>query len=669
MNHLHCAFAFILLLSFCAPSAFGRTPYTRGDEGLNITQRRYRLNHPDVTPKLLSNLGDFRLITNDSLFRILAQTSEMSVQRIFEPKETGPSAKAAGQAQALAAGNAAGEVARSESTNAIDYCGRFLKNFTVQPDSKWNTIRDTIFVPMAFLLLLPGAVLTQLRATIAAASPVTECAGPFEGLQRSLIAVFLIPGTYLVVNWSIDVSNSLQYSITSEYERLFGRDMYEDAMCAEIRAFAVRRPSENDTSLLTPPVDQTPRNHGQFSEFEAGFWGKLEDPCEHLEDVPATRDDASMPASAVATRVSLNVLNAGITTVWIVLCAFQTAMFYYLFFVGPVMAALWVWPVKQMRDGFKNWIEAVVTLCFWSLFWHTTVLLMACFKGVDDSGVMVMSALNFLATASVKYAFDFTGLVKAAGQEVAKIIEKGGTGGGGGAGGGTGSGHGASGGRTGRNSSTASAATAPGNIPGVTPPPPATPAVPAVTSPGPGPAPGQLDAGPPDAGNSPGAAGLQSALALRALIASQSHRRGTRWEPETVDPPPYAVPGAAPPSSHPNYQGARVMVDPNTGQLSVWNGTQYVAQPHLKVDPAMRVMILNATTGQWQPIQCPSTNGAGVRYREGELWISTGNGDRTIDPLKLFAPPPLPPALRGAPVSAAQSAITRALRGASSHRI
>lgn len=647
MIYRNWAVAIIAVLACCATAASGRTPYNRGDEGLNIVQQKYRLNHPDVTPKLLANLGDFRLITNDSLYRILSQTSELSVQRIFEPKMTGPSAKAAGQAQALAAGNAAGEVARSEGTNAIDYCGRFLKNFTVQPDSKWNTIRDTIFVPMAFLLLLPGAVLTQLRATIAAAAPVTECAGPFEGLQRSLMAAFLIPGTYLVVNWSIDVSNSLQYSITSEYERLFGRDMYQDAMCAEIRAFAVRRPSENDTSLLTPPVDQTPRNNGQFSEFEAGFWGKLEDPCENLEDVPADRDDASMPASSVATRASLNVLNAGITTTWIVLCAFQTAMFYYLFFVGPVMAALWVWPVKQMRDGFKNWIEAVVTLCFWSLFWHTTVLLMACFKGVDDTGVMVMSALNFLAVASVKYAFDFTGLVKAAGQEVAKIIEKGGSGGGGA--GGT---HGPF--EPGTSSGANRQATS--NTPATAQTPASSSLAAAPTAP-PGP-------------STPAESGLQAALALRALIASQPSCPVSRTTPvEPVEPPPYAVPGSSPPSNHPDYKGVRVLVDPETGNLSVWNGTEYVVQPHLKVDPAKRVMILNQTTGQWQPIRYPGGNGAPLTYRDGELWINAGCGERVVDPLKLFAPPPFSPAQERSPVTVAQSAITRALRGASSHRI
>ncbi len=88
-----------------------------------------------------------------------------------------------------------------------------------------------------------------------------------------------------------------------------------------------------------------------------------------------------MPASSIAARLMMNASNAGITTAWSILCAFQMAFFYYLYFIGPIMAALWVWPMKQLRDAFPSWVEGVVTLCFWSLFWHTTILLMACFKG------------------------------------------------------------------------------------------------------------------------------------------------------------------------------------------------------------------------------------------------------------------------------------------------
>ena len=38
------------------------------------------------------------------------------------------------------------------------------------------------------------------------------------------------------------------------------------------------------------------------------------------------------------------------------------------FLACGVMAALWVYPSKQLRDAFPSWCEGVVILCFWSFF-------------------------------------------------------------------------------------------------------------------------------------------------------------------------------------------------------------------------------------------------------------------------------------------------------------
>lgn len=399
--------------------------------------------------------ADERRATNAGLNRDAANTAAESLYKANEPKNVAPAARAAGQAQATAAGNAAGDVARNEAIAAIDYASRFLVNFTTQGGNKWNKIRDNIFVPMALLLLLPGAVATQVKAVISAGSPAVAPTNPFEGIQRSMIALFLIPGSYLVVNYGIDFANSVQFTISSEYRRMFGTDMYKDAICAEIRAFSTRGGDENEGSMKVPPADLSPIGKGAFSKMEGMLWGKLVDPCVGLLLVPANRDDAAMPAASIAGRLLMNSTNAGITTCWSILCAFQMAFMYYLFFVGPLMAALWVWPVKQLRDAFPAWVEGVITLCCWSLFWHTTIMLIACFKGTDDTGLLIITALNFLATACVKHAFDFSGLVKAAGQKAAEMIEKagkeagkGGEGGGGGGGGG-GCGAGAKGGESG----------------------------------------------------------------------------------------------------------------------------------------------------------------------------------------------------------------------------
>lgn len=435
--------ALFLSASLQSLPAFGQG-YEGTDQhtGLNTQEQAWAADArlSELRAQMQAMLANTNPADNASIFTIMGAMFEYLVARMNEPATTGPAAASAGQAQANAGANAAGDVARDQAITSIDYASRFLKNFTTEKGNRWNNLRDTVFVPIALLLILPGAVLTQMKALISQGSPVIAQCNPFEGIQRSIVAIFLIPGTYLIVNYGIDFSNSVQFTIASEYTRLFGSNMYKDAICAEIRAFGVRYLSENDGSLHTPPADLTASSNGEFSAAEGRLWGKLVDPCSGLNRVPANRDDASMPASSIAARLMMNASNAGINTAWSILCAFQMAFFYYLYFIGPIMAALWVWPMKQLRDAFPSWVEGVVTLCFWSLFWHTTILLMACFKGTDETGLFVMSALNFLATASVKNAFDFAGLVRSAGQKASEIIEKGANqgGGGGSAGGGGG---------------------------------------------------------------------------------------------------------------------------------------------------------------------------------------------------------------------------------------
>lgn len=397
--------------------------------------------------------------SDTSTYTAMAAVAADEVANMLNPEAQAKIAQAEMQAQAQSAGNSCGEVEHNQSASAIDFCGKYLENFTVQGGNKWNQIRDHIFVPIGILLLLPGAVLTQVKAIVAAGTPVVQPMNPFEGILRSIVAVFLIPCTYLVINYGIDVANSITYTINSEYTRLFGSDMYRDAICAQLRAFPVRQPSENRNAYDLPTAVMGQALMGgttPFAKLEATLYAnKIDDPCAGLYILPQDRADEALPSSAIMAKLASNASNMALTTTWNILCAFQMAYLYYLWCVGPVVAGLWVWPMKQLRDALPSWVEGVITLCFWSLFWNTTVLLMACFRGVDETGTIIMSALNFLSTACVKFAFDFAGLVRAAGQEAAKMAEqameaaKSGGGGGGGGGASAGKGGGASAGSSG----------------------------------------------------------------------------------------------------------------------------------------------------------------------------------------------------------------------------
>ncbi len=378
----------------------------------------------------------------------------------------------------------AGDMEKQQAGCAIDYIRTALENFTVDPGNKWNKLRNELFMPIAILLLLPGAVAAQVKSIVAAGVPLWDAYGvtPLDGIFRSLIAIFLIPGTYLIVNYGIDVSNSIAYTMQSEYDRIFNTDMYREAHCAHIRAFGTRLPNEN---LGYIPNQTAQMNVGSTSvrgSFEQGNLDvKLEDPCAGVYNAPADKANEAVPYAVNAQRAAYNGAGAAMATTWNILCAFQMCYLYYLWFVGPIMAALWVYPVAQLRSAFPNWCEGVLTLCFWSLFWNTVILLMACFRGIDDTGTVIMSALNFLATACVKYAFDFAGLVKAVGSQAAQMAQQGGSGGssGGSAGGKGGSSGGSAGGRSGSGASSNSGGKVqpgtpqqqPGNVPKTSPSP------------------------------------------------------------------------------------------------------------------------------------------------------------------------------------------------------
>ncbi len=374
--------------------------------------------------------------TDQRIGKTAKNRSETLPDKMMRPKNTSKSAPAESQAGQAAAANSAGEIARDTACMAIDYASRFMKNFTTEDGNRWNNYRNQIFVPIALLLILPGAVLTQMRAIIAQSNPVVGAASPLEGIQRGMIAVFLVPSSCLVTNYAIDLGNSLHYTVCQEYTRIIGGDMYRDAMCAEIRAFGTRALSENEGSLKVTTPDLSPRGSDPFAKIEGRIWGKISDPCSGLVLVPANRDDTVMPQSTIATRLGMFTANAGICAGWSMLTAFQMAFFYYLYFVGPIMAALWAWPTQMFKTAFPIWVESCVTLAFWSFLWQITIALLALTKSPDSTGLYMVTALNVLATTSVKHAFDCASIMKSAVQSCeqigAEVASKAGSGGGGG---------------------------------------------------------------------------------------------------------------------------------------------------------------------------------------------------------------------------------------------
>ena len=352
---------------------------------------------------------------SDTQFQVIQRYNQnRMLEQAFDPEKIMWASTATAGMQATSAANSAASASVNQAQSAIDFTKKYLTNFTSEAGNRWQKIRDQLFVPMAILLLLPGAVLAQVKAIVSQGSPVLGDTNPFEGILRSIIAIFLIPATFLVINYGIDVSNSITFTIADEYKRIFGTDMYEDAQCAQKRAFPVNPADRNDNAVTQGETPPTTTGNTAWDPYEALTLNLRQyDPCAKI-DKTRTPDERVRDAKKI-TRLMMNGANVGLTGTWNVMCAFQMAFLYYLWCMGPIAAALWVWPMQKLRGALPSWIEGVVTLCFWSLFWNTTVLLMACFRGVGDSGTVLMSALNFLANVCVKYAFDFSSLVSQGG--------------------------------------------------------------------------------------------------------------------------------------------------------------------------------------------------------------------------------------------------------------
>jgi len=345
------------------------------------------------------------------------------------PHQNMQSGQNQGVGQSSQVADAAAEMGHDQAAQMLTHVGSYIPNFTSAGGNKWNQIRDNIFVPMGILLLLPGALATQVRAIMAQSNPVLGQANPFEGIFRGLVALFFIPASYLTMNYGIDICNSFTYTIAEGYERIFGSELYNDAMCHEIRCMPFRLPEENRNT-----IDLEKHSMGQilvakekspFAQLEANLIAvKIWDPCDKIYIVPEDRAAEVVPVPVVGTRMVCNLANASLVTSWNILCAFQCFYLYFLWCMGPVVAGLWTWPQKQFRDSFPNWVEGVIALCFWSIFWNVTVMIIAIVRRDFETGTIIMIALNTIGNISVKFAFDFAGLIKASGDESMQFGDK-----------------------------------------------------------------------------------------------------------------------------------------------------------------------------------------------------------------------------------------------------
>ncbi len=213
-----------------------------------------------------------------------------------------------------------------------------------------------VYLQIALLLILPGAVLSQMKGLVSSgilqSQNDEDTVSPFVGIQKSLVAIFLIPATQLIVSYAVDIGNSMTYEVKRHINEQL---IYE---WADEQVF--RAPEANKKEQIMHP-----------SMFKV--LGKLSEGSEKDSGVEPQSEATVM----LQTLVNLSAMSAAFGLV--MLSAFQITMMCYLFLFGPIAAAFFAWPTavgSLFSRIFAVWVDGVINVGLWR-FWWSTVLLAA----------------------------------------------------------------------------------------------------------------------------------------------------------------------------------------------------------------------------------------------------------------------------------------------------
>lgn len=219
-----------------------------------------------------------------------------------------------------------------------------------------------VYIPMAILLMLPGAILTQTASSVRGVfipDPTgldQELYSPWTGIMRSMIAIFLIPATQLFVSYTIDVGNSLTWEIiTCPYWNMQNLMEWRDQ-----QTYNIQFPNSLNH------VENIP---------EGAMQGKTRD----VVDQVTKQEDQNFLTST--QQQWFNTLASVFAQGMAALNAFQLVMIMYFFLLGPVAAALFTWPgfgspTNSFRNVFSNWMDGVVLVTLWKFWWSVIMLAM-----------------------------------------------------------------------------------------------------------------------------------------------------------------------------------------------------------------------------------------------------------------------------------------------------
>lgn len=261
------------------------------------------------------------------------------------------------------------------------------------PQAVWmvQQMYKQCYIPLAILFLLPGAVITQVKSQVSGGFNIENVQSPFEGIIRSIVAIFLIPATQVIVSYSIDVGNSMAYSCKDWV------DLPTIFKWAHNVTYNTK--VNNIDNTIEPP-------QGRLGTEEQG-----DDPLDGTSDQQGRgRQDGMATVNMVvnygphgrgwgdndAERVTVqeeqtwlsevgevlfNMANYLFATFVIILGGYQLVLMCYLFLLGPLAAAFYAWPSMPSKNGlfqgvFGNWVNGVISCSLWRFYWMVILLVM-----------------------------------------------------------------------------------------------------------------------------------------------------------------------------------------------------------------------------------------------------------------------------------------------------
>lgn len=298
-------------------------------------------------------------LTDTAAKLALGDFAQTIIDRATSPERWVKTAQVVAQAQQQMIAESTSQVAKQTTQANIKVIGKHLVNIANEEvagnEGISKVVRSvqlfwkSVYVPMAILLLLTGAVLSSAKVIVQYTfniAPGEEIMTPLSGPLKALTAIVLIPATQLIVSYSIDIGNSMTEAVQAVTD------------LQNVQSWLGEQMSQIASGAQTAPMPAmaSPESAQAFMA--------------NVENKPVQNQTSAMVAGTLSMMVSIATA---------ILLAFQLVFVLYLFLMGPIAAALYAWPwgmSRLFKTVFTNWLNAVINLVLWRFWWCVLLLVM-----------------------------------------------------------------------------------------------------------------------------------------------------------------------------------------------------------------------------------------------------------------------------------------------------